>query len=99
MSTDISFRVNSIDEHPRRAGRAWADVVVIPPGDLSQPESGLTTTSCVSPNRRTSHRSNFQVTGQIASAATQAADDSHLSPRLPLKPWRWATPEDVRTSP
>jgi hypothetical protein len=78
MSTDISFRVNSIMNIPAGPGGARADVVVIPPGDLSQLRERIN--DYIIRIAQLSHipLQYFQVTGAIASAATQAADDSQL---------------------
>lgn len=78
MSTDISFRVNSIMNIPAGPGGARADVVVIPPGDLSQLRERINDYIIRIAQLSYIPLQYFQVTGQIASAATQAADDSQL---------------------
>lgn len=77
-STDISFRINSIMNIPAGPGGVPPSITVIPPGDLSQLRERINDYIIRIAQLAHIPLQYFQVTGQIASASTQAADDSQL---------------------
>jgi hypothetical protein len=77
-STPISFQVNSILNIPAGPGGTTPTITVIPPGDLGQLRERINDYIIRIAQLAHIPLQYFQVTGQIASAATQAADDSQL---------------------